>query len=108
MSNLNRVMLLLEFLEEDPNNPFNVYALALEYQNIDPEKATYYFDQLLKSHQDYLPTYFQAALFFADQENVEKARGIYQAGIALAQKDQDRHTLKELENAYQNFLFENE
>lgn len=108
MSNLNRVMLLLEFLEEDPNNPFNVYALALEYQNIDPEKATYYFDQLLKSHQDYLPTYFQAALFFADQGNVEKARGIYQAGIALAQKDQDGHTLKELENAYQNFLFENE
>ena len=108
MSNLNRVMQLLEFLREDPDNPFNVYALALEYQSIDPEKASFYFEQLLNSHQDYLPTYSQAAMFFADQGNVEKAKEIYRVGIALARKDQNQHTLKELENAYQNFLFENE
>ena len=42
MSNFERIQVLLDFLEEEPDNPFNLYALALEYQNIEPEKAEIY------------------------------------------------------------------
>ncbi len=107
---MHRIQQLLEFLEEEPANPFNLYALALEYQNFDPEKAEYYFHRLLGVHTDYLPTYYHAAAFFAHhhQEDLDKAKEIFEAGIALAKKLQNHHALKELQNAYQNFKFEYE
>lgn len=107
MSNLYRIQQLLGFLEEEPDNPFNLYALALEYQSEDPEQAAFYFDKLLEEHKDYLPTYYHAAAFYAEQEETELAKAIYEKGIALAREAGDAHALKELENAYQNFLFEN-
>ena len=108
MSNLKRLQQLLDYLEEEPDNPFNLYALALEYQAIDPEKVAYYFDRLLKSHKDYLPTYYHAAEFFAGREEIIRARDIYETGIQLAIKNQNQHALRELQNAYLNFRFENE
>lgn len=108
MSNLHRIQQLLEFLEKEPDDPFTLYALALEYQKADPGKATYFFDQLLSAHKNYLPTYYHAAAFFADMGNIGKAKEIYETGIALAISDQNQHALKELKNAYLNFQFENE
>ena len=106
MSNLYRIQQLLGFLEEEPDNPFNLYALALEYQSHDPEKARPYFDRLLEDHKEYLPTYYQAAAFYAEEGDLDRARDIYERGIELAQKAKQPQTLKELENAYRNFLFE--
>jgi tetratricopeptide (TPR) repeat protein len=108
MSNLHRIQQLLEFLEKEPNNPFNLYALALEYQKEDQEKAASYYNQLLSFHKDYLPTYYHAAAFFTEMGDLEKAKKIYETGIGLAHEDQNRHALKELKNAYLNFQFENE
>lgn len=108
MSKSSRIEQLLEFVKEEPDNPFNIYALALEYQNSDSSKAAEYFDKLLEDHTEYLPTYFHAAAFFADLEKIEKAQGIYKSGIALAQKQNNLHALRELKNAYQNFIFEND
>ncbi len=42
--NNHRLDLLLQFYEEDPLEPFNAYALAMEYQNKDIVKALEYFD----------------------------------------------------------------
>ena len=108
MSNLHRIQQLLEFLEEEPNNPFNLYALALEYQKHDTEKVAHYFDMLLQNHKNYLPTYYHAADFFAQQNEITKAKNIYEEGIRLATEQQDNHTLRELQNAYLNFQFEYE
>lgn len=107
MSNLKRLQQLLDYLKEEPDNPFNLYALALEYRAVDPDKVAYYFDRLLNSHGDYLPTYYHAADFFAGREETDKARDIYEKGIQLAIKNQDQHSLRELQNAYLNFQFEN-
>ena len=76
MSNLHRIKQLLEYLEEEPDNPFNLYALALEYQNHDPEKVAYYFDALLKNHKTYLPTYYHAAEFFANRQEISNIKGL--------------------------------
>lgn len=108
MSNLRRIHQLLEFLEEEPENPFNLYALALEYQKHDPEKVAYYFDLLLQNHKNYLPTYYHAADFFALQNEIAKAKAIYEEGIRLATQQNDNHALRELQNAYLNFQFEYE
>lgn len=108
MSNLTRIQQLLEFLEEEPENPFNLYALALEYQKHDPQQVAYYFDILLEKHRDYLPTYYHAADFFAQQNEIAKAKKIYEEGIKLATAKHDSHALRELQNAYLNFQFEYE
>ena len=108
MSNLHRIQQLLEFLEEEPDNPFNLYALALEYQKHDPEKVVYYFDMLLQNYKDYLPTYYHAADFFAQRNEITKAKAIYEEGIKLAAQKNDSHALRELQNAYLNFQFEYE
>ncbi|MDI1321195.1 MAG: tetratricopeptide repeat protein [Algoriphagus sp.] len=108
MGNLDRLQLLLQFTKEEPENPFNWYALALEYSNSDQAKTAEIFDNLLKSHPEYLPTYYTSAQFFSEQIDLEKAKEIFEKGILLAGKLKEEKALKELKNAYQNFLFEND
>jgi len=101
-----RLKLLLEYLNEEPNDPFNIYAVATEYVGTFPEKALPYFEKLLTAFPDYLATYYHAAaLYFALGQN-EQASQTYQKGIALAQQQQNQNALRELKNAYQNFQFE--
>ena len=95
---------LIAFYEEDPNDPFNIYALALEYQKSDSSQAEVYFDILLSQHPDYLATYYNAAAFFAALEKNEKAEIIYQKGIDLALNINNSKTHQELLRAYRGFL----
>ena len=97
---------LLSFYEEDPSDPFNVYALALEYSKFDASKATAFFDILLAGHPEYLPTYYHAASFFAMQDKISKAEEIYTKGIALALTQKNTKTHQELLRAYRSFLDE--
>ena len=108
MSNSERVSLLREFIQEEPENPFNRYALALEIKEIDPDEAAELFTFLLLNHSSYLPVYFPSAHFFFELGQIEKAREIFERGIALAREKKEQKTLNELHNAYQNFLFEND
>jgi tetratricopeptide (TPR) repeat protein len=106
MSNLNRIEQLLKFVDEEPSNPFNLYALALEYQNVDIKNAALYYDKLLIEHESYIPTYYHAAAFYAENRSIDRAKQIYEKGIRLSKEQNKAHALKELQNAYQNFLFE--
>ena len=99
---------LLTFYEEDPGDPFNIYALALEYLKHDAYQAGRFFDILLMDHPEYLPTYYHAASFFALQENVKKAEEIYTKGIELALIKNNIKTHQELVRAYRGFLDEME
>ena len=108
--NQDRISQLLEFLESEPDDPFIIYGLAMEYQKSDSreynQKAQKCFETLLDSFPSYLPTYYHAAAFFADLGVTEKAKDTYKQGIEVANKQGDQHALAELQNAYQNFLFE--
>lgn len=106
MSNLDRAALLKDYIQEEPENPFNYYALALEIKDIDPNQAQELFTFLLNSHPQYLPVYFTAAQFFFDQDQLEMAQKTYLSGIQLAENQGQEKALKELKGAYQNFLFE--
>jgi len=99
---------LLLFYEEDPGDPFNIYALALEYQKFDPLKAAEFFEMLLQKHPEYLPTYYHAAIFFANLDELEKADIIYKKGIKLAEESGNIKTHGELQRAYRMFLDDQE
>lgn len=97
---------LLTFYEEDPEDPFNIYALALEYSKSDAVRAAEFFDVLLAEHPLYLPTYYHAAAFFTMLENFAKADEIYVKGISLALNQNNTKTHQELLRAYRSFLDE--
>jgi len=97
---------LIAFYEEDPNDPFNIYSLAFEYQKSDMGKAELYFNILLDGHPGYLATYYNAGAFFAALEKNEKAELIYQKGIDLALNMKNTKTHQELVRAYRSFLDE--
>ena len=97
---------LLSFYEEDPADPFNIYALALEYTKSDAVKAAGFFNVLLEEHPDYLATYYHAGAFFTALEHFGKAEEIYIKGIALALNQKNTKTHQELVRAYRSFLDE--
>ena len=95
-----------KYLLEDPEDTFSLYALALELRVADPERAAELFDHLLRAHPEYEGTYYQAAEFFAELGQREKAEEIYEKGIAVLSRSLNHKALHELRNAYQNFQFE--
>lgn len=101
-----RLKHLHKFYEEDPQDPFNSYALALEYLTVDPVKSQKFFDTLLTEHVDYLPTYYHAARFFQDRGQKERAIQIYERGIALARSVGNSKALRELRSALDELVFE--
>ena len=106
MRNLERIELLKGYCAEEPENPFNYYALALEYRESEKIEAASLFDFVAANFPNYLPVYFPAAQFFFENEELLKAKNLFEAGIKLAHVLQDEKAKKELSNAYQNFLFE--
>ena len=102
----DRLKQLQEFYEEDPRDPFNLYALALEYLKYDQEKSKTYFESLLHEHPDYLPTYYHAGKLFMDLGEKEKAITVFLNGISLGKKLNDKKTLRELQSAYDEMIFD--
>lgn len=103
---LTRLDALLQYYKEEPNNPFNVYALALEYLKSDIQRAKELFDELLSMHEDYIPTYYHAAGFYQQIGNKDKALAIYEKGIMKAKKVNDNKALRELQSAHDELLFD--
>ncbi|GAB3275330.1 hypothetical protein GCM10027347_48650 [Larkinella harenae] len=101
--NENRIELLRQYIEEQPDDPFNVYALAMEYRDEKPEQALQYLEKLLEQHPAYLPSYYHAAAIYAELERGEKAEEVYQRGIELARLQNNEKAVQELSRAYQAF-----
>ncbi len=100
--NADRIKMLEQFLKDDPADPFNLYALALEFKNQNTAKAIELFDRLLEQHPSYLPTYYIAGNFFADQSDLEKGLEVLRKGFALALEQKDKNAARELKSAIEN------
>ena len=102
----SRIQELEGFVKEDPRDPFNLYALALEYLKTDIRKAVLIFNQLLKEHADYLPTYYQLGKLYADISENEKALEVFDVGIRVAGDQQNHKAMRELQSARQELLLD--
>lgn len=103
---MTRLEQLHQFLQEDPTDPFNLYALAIEYQKTDIPQALKFFDRLLSEHEVYLPTYYSFARLCADTGDTEKAIRLYKAGVEKARTQGEQKTLRELQAALDELIFE--
>lgn len=101
-----RIKYLQEEIENFPEEPFNYYALALEYTKSKPIEASSQFEQLIEKFPEYLPTYYQAANLFFELNQYDKAETLFKQGILLAEKQDNQKTLKELKGSYSIFKME--
>ena len=106
--NQERILQLLQFVQNEPNEPFNLYALGMEYLAENPSQAQLYFERLLKEHPQYLPTYYHAAQLYTDLGNRPKAAELYDFGLLLAKQQGNQKTFDELNRAYRAFQDEEE
>lgn len=102
--NQERLKQLLSFLREDPEDPFTLFAIALEYRHVEDAKSRKYFEKLLDEHPDYLGTYYHAAALYIDVGENGLAERVYKNGLTLAKNLGDLKTYKELKSAYDEFL----
>lgn len=100
----DRLKQLEQFYQEDPRDPFNLYALALEYFKSDSSKTRELFDVLLEEHPDYLPTYYHAGKLYEDLGDTATASQIFEKGIELATKKNDAKALRELRSAHDEMM----
>lgn len=101
----SRLDILVQYYKDEPNDPFNAYALALEYQKSDPPKAKEYFDLLLAKHEEYIPVYYHAAGYYQQINDRQRATAIYEKGIRMARKANDNKALRELQAALDELMF---
>src|SRR5690349_10557169 len=100
---MNRLQQLQQFVDDDPDDPFNLYALALEFLKHDAKKAEELFQKLLSDHQDYLPTYYQAADLFESIGKHELALATLKKGIELATNKRETKARAELQTMLDEF-----
>lgn len=100
----DRLSSLIALQRQDPEDPFLLYAIGLEYLKNDPQRALECFDRLLAEQPDYLPVYYQAAALLAELGHRERADTVYRCGIEEAKKQGEYKTLHELQGAYQSFM----
>ena len=102
---MNRIEILKGFLDENPNDSFSRYALALEYVKLGQhEEAVQQFETVKKNDPDYVATYFQLGQLYQKLGRQHEAEKTLRTGITVAAKAGDEHTKSELEGALEALL----
>lgn len=89
-----------KLLEKSPQDPFLLYALALEYKKLgDLPAALDYLGRTLAVDADYMYAYYQQGQILEAQGKPELAAPAYEAGIQRARAKGDTKALGELVGA---------
>ena len=100
----SRLQQLLAFLEDDPKDPFTLYAIATEYREKEPERAMEYYNTLLAEHPDYVGTYYHAGKMLEQLKKPDEAEKVYRLGLSVARKAGQMHAASELQQALNQCL----
>ena len=100
MEKLPRKELIFDMLEKEPNDVFLNYALAMEHLATgDYTDADAQFKKVLEINPTYLPCYYQLGQVNEKLNYTEIALGYYKLGVALAQSQNNKKALGELNEA---------
>jgi cytochrome c-type biogenesis protein CcmH/NrfG len=95
---MDRIAMLNQVLEQNPNDAFARYGLAMAYSSGgDVERAMAEFGKLLSAHPDYTAGYFMAAQTLAKVARTQEAQKMLADGIASARRTGNQHALSEME-----------
>jgi len=100
---MERITRLMSMLEDDPNDSFVHFAIAMEYKSNDHiEKAIEKFEELRVKDSDYVGLYYHLGKCYEELDDDVKAMGIYNTGIKIAENLNDHHAKSELLNEKTN------
>jgi uncharacterized protein HemY len=105
---MSRLDQLLEFARQQPDDPFNIYAVGIEYLKLDSSKAIQFFQTLVKDHPAYVPTYYTFGKLLQQEKDFIRAKEIFTTGIVKAGEVKDMKAVGELKNALSELEFEME
>src|SRR5689334_15755547 len=97
---MNRLAQLQKFYDEDPNDPFNLYGLALEITKSDRQQGYSLFQQLIDGFPDYVPAYYQSAILSIELAKPEDAKEILEKGMNWAKSKNDAKAFHELQQLW--------
>lgn len=87
-----RIKQLEQLLEQDPNDTFSLYAIAMEYIGKgDFGKAAEYLERLLGVDEDYVPAYLQLAKLLLKLGQKGKALEVIEKGYSKADQNAQYH-----------------
>lgn len=96
-----RLEKLLDFIKNEPEDPFLKYALATEYVRLGNfENALSYYEDLLNNHPDYIGTYYHLGKLYEAMNRKQDAQSTYEKGIKVTREKRDNHALSELQAVY--------
>ena len=102
---MNRIEVLRGFLNDNPNDSFSRYALALEYIKLGQnDEALREFESVVKNDPGYVATYYQLGQLYQKLGQKHEAEKTLRTGITVAAKAGDEHTRSELEAALETLL----
>src|ERR1017187_9117079 len=94
----NRLTILKTLLEQNPNDTFTRYGLAMEYVKAgELEQATQEFRAVLAVNADYSYAYFHGGQTLEKLGQLDEARAMYEQGIAAARRTGDQKGSAELQ-----------
>lgn len=95
-----RFQQIQEMLKNEPYDSFLNYALALEYAKINNLKeAIDLIEAVLLRDENYLGAYYQLGSYYEQVGQYKNAIAVYKKGVVIAQQQQNRKTLGELNEA---------
>lgn len=98
---ISRLQKLLDFLENEPNDPFLKYALATEYLRLnETDKALVYYEDLINNHPNYTGTYYHLGKLYEALSRKPEAIRIYETGMRITKEQRDNHAFSELQAVY--------
>lgn len=94
--------MLKQLLEQNPNDAFARYGLAMEYSSAgEIETALAEFKKLQELHPDYTAAYQMAGQMLANAGRYEEARQMLESGLACAQRAGNKHAQEEIQGMLQ-------
>src|SRR5213592_4523746 len=95
---LDRLTMLQQIVDQNPNDAFARYGLAMELANRgELEQALTEFKKLLELHPDYSAGYFMAAQSLAKAARNDEAKDYLTRGIAAAERTRNAHARAEMQ-----------
>lgn len=94
---MSRIKELEKILDDNPDDPFIIYALAREYeQSLATMQALLMYEHLVTDHPAYIATYYHYAKILYSAGNRNEGIRMLERGIKWGMKEKDMHAVSEM------------
>ncbi len=99
---MSRIEELEKMLDQNPDDPFLIYALAREYEaRQSTMQAVLMYEHLVTNYSDYIATYYHYARLLYNGGNRLEGMRLIKQGIEAGTKAKDMHAVGEMKGLLQ-------